>query len=458
MRMDNEVSPEVVAPTETTHPTPAVTPADPPRSRVWNTVVSTWLGTTMEYVDFSLYGLAAGLVFGDLFFPGASPVIALLAGFSTYAVGFLARPVGAIFFGRLGDRHGRKMVLVITIAMMGGSTTLIGLLPTYHQAGVLAPALLVLLRLLQGFGAGAELSGGVIMLAESAPPRRRGLISSVIALGSNTGILVSSGIWLLIVRLPQEDLMSWGWRIPFLSSILITAAAVLIRRYMVESPVFTQLQAAAADGHEPVDPRPFLQRNRAFFTMIGLRIAENGPSYLALTFVVGYVSKVLAMDKGLAAEAVFVASVLGFIVIPVTGYLTDRFGRRPVYRFFCIALVLYAFPAFALMDSRDPVVVYATVVVGVCLASLGIFAAQAAYGVELFGARARYSRMAMAKEFGSMISGGSAPVVASALLAATGHWWPVAAYFAVMAAIGLVTTFFAPETRGRDLTIAGDAA
>ncbi|WP_265447599.1 MFS transporter [Flexivirga meconopsidis] len=449
MRLDEEVSGET---TVTTKQRPTAGPGNP--AQVRNTVLSTWLGTTMEYVDFSLYGLAAGLVFGDIFFPGASPVIAMLAGFSTYAVGFLARPVGAVFFGRLGDRRGRKVVLVMTIALMGGSTTLIGLLPTYAQAGVIAPLLLVLLRLLQGFGAGAELSGGVIMLAESSPVERRGLISSAIALGSNSGILVSSGIWLLVAQLPKEELMSWGWRIPFVCSLLITAAALLIRRYMGESPVF---EAVAAESVATNDDRPFRDRNRTFLLMVGLRIAENGPSYLALTFVVGYVSKVLDMNRDLPAQAVFVASVIGFAVIPLTGYATDRWGRRVVYRFFCIALVLYAFPAFALMQTRDPAVVYTMVVLGVCLASLGIFAAQAAYGVELFGTRARYSRMALAKEVGSMLSGGSAPVVASAMLALTGSWWPVAAYFALMAAIGLVATHYAPETRGRDLTLTEDA-
>ncbi|MFE4669380.1 MFS transporter [Streptomyces sp. NPDC056716] len=430
------------------------------RSDFRRATLSIWLGTTMEYVDFSLYGLASGLVFGEVFFPGTSPAVALLAGFATYAVGFLARPVGAVFFGRIGDRKGRKVVLVTTIAMMGLSTMLIGLLPTYAQAGVLAPILLVCLRLIQGLGAGAELSGGVIMLAEYAPPARRGLVSAVIALGSNSGVLLSSGAWLLIIQMPQDSLMSWGWRIPFVASVFITGVALLIRRFMNESPVFLQSQQEAKTvkaAAPPADTRSFWQRNRAFFILLGLRIAENGPSYLAMTFVVGYVAKVLVMDESLPAEAVFVASLLGFLVIPLSGYLTDRFGRRVVYRGFCIALALYAFPAFALLQSREPAVVFTIIVLGICLASQGIFAAQAAYGAELFGVRSRYTRMAVAKELGSILSGGIAPVVASALLAAFGQWWPVAAYFAVMALIGLVTTFFAPETRGRDLTAAEDA-
>ncbi|MFJ3958102.1 MFS transporter [Arthrobacter sp. NPDC090010] len=431
------------------------------KKEVVNAVFSTWLGTTMEYVDFALYGLAAGLVFGDVFFPGASPAVALLSGFSTYAVGFLARPVGAFVFGRFGDKYGRKAVLVITISMMGAATTLIGLLPGYAQVGFWAPALLVVLRLMQGFGAGAELSGGVILLAEHAPARHRGLVSSVIALGSNSGILLSSGVWLLIMQLPMSDVVGWAWRIPFVGSALITIVALVIRRSLTESPVFEQHKTdATAQGLVRNTDRRIARSgsSKAFFVMLGLRVAENGPSYLSQTFMVGYVAKVLVVDQSVPATAVFIASVLGLAIIPLTGYLSDRFGRRPVYRFFCAALTVFPFPAYALLDTRNPAIIFAVIVVGVSLACVGIFAAQAAYGVELFGIRNRYTKMAMAKEIGAMFSGGIAPVAASALLVAFGHWWAVAAYFCIMALIGFVTTLVAPETRGRDLTLAEDAS
>lgn len=302
------------------------------------------------------------------------------------------------------------------------------------------------------------------MLAESSPRRIRGLVSAFIAMGSNTGTLLASGVWLLVTQLPKQDLLEWGWRVPFLCSILVTLAALLIRRVMKESPVFllekerrAEMTSNGKEITQPQDPRTFLARNKAFFIMLGLRIGENGPSYLAQTFIVGYVTKVLVIDKSLPATAVFIASLLGFLIIPLAGHATDRFGRRPTYRFFCVALVLYAFPAFALMDTREPAIVFSAIVVGMCLASLGIFAAQAAYGVELFGASNRYRKMAVAKEVGSLLSGGTAPLFASALLVAFGHWWPIAAYFVLTAATGLLTTFFAPETRGRDLTLVEDA-
>lgn len=428
---------------------------------------SCWLGTTMEYADFALYGLAAGIIFGDVFFPDATPVMALLSSFAAYSVGFVARPIGALLFGWLGDRYGRKMVMVITIALMGCSTTLIGLIPSYAQIGVWAPTCLVILRFAQGLGAGAELSGGTVMLGEYAPVKRRGLVSSIIGLGSNSGTLLASLTWLLVLQMDKETLLAWGWRIPFLCSMLIAAVALIIRQHLRETPVFERQKALLEAERKQVrekglaeqqkDTRSFWQRTRAFWTMVGLRIGENGPSYLAQGFIIGYVAKVLAVDKSVPTLAVLIASVLGFAIIPFAGWLSDRFGRRIVYRWFCLLLILYAFPAFMLLDSREPMIVIPTIVVGMGLASLGIFGVQAAWGVELFGVTNRYTKMAFAKELGSMLSGGTAPLIAAALLSWTGHWWPIALYFAVMAGIGLVTTFFAPETRGRDLNLPEDA-
>lgn len=428
------------------------------RRAYWSTVVSIWLGTTMEYVDFALYGLAAGLVFSDVFFPEQTPLLALLASFATWAVGFIARPIGAVILGRVGDKHGRKFVLVITVLLMGLSTTAIGLIPTYAQIGVYAPLLLVFLRICQGFGAGAELSGGAVMLAETAPTKHRGLTASLIGVGSNSGTLLASTCWLAVLLLPKEDVMNWGWRIPFLLSIFVALLALLLRRTMKESPVFRAFQEAKSEKLAQLTEHKETNKGwKAFFIMLGLRIGENGPSYIAQGFLVGYVVKALHMDKSVPTAAVLVASVLGFVVIPLSGWLSDKFGRRICYRVYCLLLVLYGFPAFLLLESREPFIVGCVIVVGMCLASLGIFGVQAAYGVELFGVEHRYSKMAVAKELGSILSGGTAPMVASALLAATGSWVPLAAYFVIMATIGFVTTFLAPETRGRDLSSLEDA-
>lgn len=437
------------------------------RKDFFKAALSCWLGTTMEYVDFALYGLAAGLVFGEVFFPEVTPVLALLSSFATYSVGFIARPIGALFFGRLGDRKGRKFVLVITIALMGCSTTLIGCIPSYASIGFWAPLCLVILRFIQGFGAGAELSGATVMLGEYAPTKHRGLIASIIGIGSNSGTLVASGVWLLVLLLDKQDVMSWGWRIPFLASAFIALSASIIRRHVRETPVFERQQAEqqkqVEQGTPPVlEPKSliecsFFKRNKAFFIMLGLRIGENGPSYLAQGFVIGYVVQILGVNKTVPTTAVFVASLLGFIVIPFAGWLSDQFGRRIIYRWFCLLLMIYAIPAYYLLDSREPIMVGSIIVVGMCLASLGIFGVQAAYGVELFGVKNRYSKMALAKELGGILSGGTAPLVASALLSYFGNWWPIALYFLITATIGFVTTFFAPETRGRDLNLPNDA-
>ncbi|MCD4557500.1 MFS transporter [Schaalia sp. lx-100] len=439
------------------------------RKNFWSTIISIWLGTTMEYVDFALYGLAAGLVFGDVFFPEQTPILALLSSFATWAVGFIARPIGAIILGKVGDVYGRKFVLIITVSLMGLATTGIGLIPSYSAIGFWAPLLLVFLRICQGFGAGAELSGGAVMLAECAPTKHRGLVASLIGVGSNSGTLLASTVWLLVLLMPKDDVIAWGWRIPFLCSILVAVLALILRRTMKESPVFQAFQRAKAEkiaqatkaaSHMPEDnssastPRSGW---KAFFIMLGLRIGENGPSYMAQGFLIGYVAKALNMEKSVPTTAVLIASILGFAVIPLSGWLSDRFGRRPLYRAYCLLLVLYGFPAFMLLESRDPIVVASVIIVGMCLASLGIFGVQAAYGVELFGVQHRYSKMAVAKEVGSILSGGTAPMVASALLAATGSWIPLAVYFVVTAGIGLITTFFAPETRGRDLSALQDA-
>lgn len=428
-----------------------------------NAIISCWLGTAMEYADFALYGLAAATVFSEIFYPEQTPIIALMLSFATFGVGFVARPIGALFFGKMGDKYGRKKVMMITIFLMGIATTLIGFIPSYASIGIFAPLLLVVLRFLQGFGAGAELSGGAIMLGEYAPSKNRGLVSSIIALGSNSGTLIASGIWFLLSFMNKEDFLEWGWRLPFVFSFLIALFALYLRRFVGETPVFAkQLELMQNTREENLksyteENKSFWQKTKAFWIMVGLRIGENGPSYLAQGFIVGYVTKVLLLDKQVATTGVLIASILGFLVIPLAGFLSDKFGRRIMYRIFCLLLMIYAIPAFMLLDSKDEIIVISVIVVGMCLASLGIFGVQAAYGVEMFGCKNRYTKMALAKEIGGILSGGTAPMLASFFLSLTGNWYLIAAYFILTAGIGFVTTFFAPETRGRDLNLVEDA-
>jgi len=419
-------------------------------------IFSGWAGTSLEYFDFQLYGLASALVFSRLFFPQLDPAMGLLSSFGTYSIGFLARPLGALFFGRLGDRRGRKYVLVVTVTLMGFATCGIGLLPTYATIGLWAPILLVVLRMAQGFGAGAELAGASVLLAEYAPSKFRGLVSSFACIGTNTGTLLASGTWLLLITLPEDQLLSWGWRIPFLASILLAVVALIIRRKLSETPVFQTVASndtLAVEDRTPIKDA-FTQGRRPFFLSLGMRMGESGPSSIYQSFLLGYIATVLLMDKSVGTRALFIASFIGFVTVPLAGWLSDRFGRRIVYRVVSGFQTAFAFPALLLLNTKDPFIVSAVLIVGVCVGVLGLYSVQSSYLPELFGSRYRYSGLAAAKEFGSIVSGGIAPLVGAALLAAfSNSWIPIAIYLTLLAGIGFVTTFFAPETVGRDLTL-----
>ncbi len=435
-----------------------------------NAAVSGWLGTAMEYMDFQLYSLAAAIIFPRIFFPNYDPTVAMLVAFLTYGVGFLARPVGAWFFGRMGDRVGRKKVLVATITLMGLSTMLIGFLPGYGQIGIMAPILLVALRMAQGFGAGAELSGASVMLAEYAPRQKRGLIASFVCLGTNSGTLLASGLWVLLTLLPDEALMSWGWRLPFIASIGITIYALWMRRNLKESPVFEetrQQMAAEAEAGRPVADesgqsvgnRATARKGKSFFLLMALRIGESGNSAMIQTFLIGYIFTALKMDKSVGTFALLIGSVIGFGTVPLAGWLSDRLGRRTMYRALSGFQLLFAIPAMLMLQSRDPFLVSLALIIGLSISVLGMFSVQSAYGNELFGSRNRYTQLALAKEIGGVLSGGLAPIIASGLLVLfTNSWWPVAALMVLYSAIAFTATFFAPETRGRDLTLVEDAA
>lgn len=437
------------------------------------TAVSGWLGTAMEYMDFQLYSLAAAIIFPKIFFPNFDPVVGLLIAFMTYGVGFLARPVGAWFFGRMGDRVGRKKVLVITIMMMGVSTMLIGFLPGYAQIGLAAPIILVFLRLAQGFGAGAELSGASVMLAEYAPPKKRGLIASFVCLGTNSGTLLASGLWVLLTLLPEEALMSWGWRLPFIASIGITLYALWMRRNLKESPVFEaareqEIAAAAAAAAfaaesgtavgQSVPDVKSKRKGKAFFLAMALRIGESGNSAMIQTFLIGYIVTGLSMDKSVGTFALLIGSFLGFATVPLAGWLSDKVGRRSMYRALSGFQMCFAIPALLMMQSRDPFLVSLALIIGLSVSVLGMFSVQSAYVNELFGSRNRYTQLALAKEIGGVLSGGLAPIIAAGLLALfTNSWWPVAGMMVLYSAVAFVATFFAPETKGRDLTLVEDA-
>jgi MHS family metabolite:H+ symporter-like MFS transporter len=433
--------------------------------------VSGWLGTAMEFMDFQLYSLAAAIVFNQIFFPEASPAIALIAAMATYGVGYVARLAGAIYFGRMGDRLGRRKVLFITIALMGGSTTLIGVLPTYQMIGITAPILLVVLRLIQGFGAGAEIAGATVMLAEYAPVKRRGLVASLVSLGTNSGTLAASALWaLLLAVLSEEQLLSWGWRLPFLLSFVLLIFAVWIRRNVKESPVF-EARADVVDGValsraevESTTTAPVLQaalkqrKGKAFFLALTLRFGQAGNSGLIQTFLVGYIATSLAMDRALATEAIMWGSIAGFVTVPVIGMLGDRFGRRAMYTVLSLLTIAFAFPMMLMITSGSTAGLLFGMIAGLNLGVLGLFALESVTMAELFGARTRFTQLALTKEIGGILATAIGPVIAASLTALTGSWWPIAAMLVAYSTITLIAARLSPETVGRDLVRLEDAA
>ncbi|WP_128376298.1 MFS transporter [Streptomyces cavernae] len=448
--------------------------------------VSGWLGTAMEFMDFQLYSLAAAIVFNKIFFPDVSPAIGLIAAMATYGVGYVARLAGAVYFGRMGDRLGRKKVLLITILLMGVSTTLIGALPTYATIGILAPVLLVALRLLQGFGAGAEIAGATVMLAEYAPTGRRGLISSLVSLGTNSGTLAASGVWAILLAVLSEDqLLSWGWRIPFLLSFVLLLFAVWLRGNLRESPVFeerpdvvdgvamtrAEVESAAAGtavagstGAEADHGRGGTlaaglrqRKGRAFFLALGLRFGQAGNSGLVQTFLVGYIATNLSVGRAVPTDAIVYGSLLGFLTVPLVGLLGDRFGRRPMYMALTLLTVAVAFPVMFLITSGSTPALMLGVVLALNIGVLGLFSLESVTMAELFGSRTRFTQLALAKEIGGILATAIGPVLAASLTAATGSWWPIAAMLVVYSVITLVSTVLAPETRGRDLVRLEDA-
>lgn len=434
--------------------------------------VSGWLGTAMEFMDFQLYSLAAAIVFNRIFFPDVSPAIGLIAAMATYGVGYVARLVGAIYFGRMGDRIGRKKVLFITIAMMGASTTLIGALPTYDAIGIMAPILLVALRLIQGFGAGAEIAGATVMLVEYAPDKRRGLIGSLVSLGTNSGTLAASAIWaLLLVVLSEDQLISWGWRIPFLASFFLMLFALWLRSNLKESPVFEdradvvdgvalsrdEIAQADAENKSVIEEGLKQRKGRAFFVALGLRFGQAGNSGLIQTFLVGYIASTLLMDRSIATTAIVYGSLIGFVTIPVIGMLGDRFGRRPIYMALSGATMVLAFPLMLLVTNGSNVTLVLGMILALNIGVLGLFSLESVTMAELFGSRTRFTQLALAKEIGGILATAIGPLMAATLTALTGSWWPIAVMLVVYSGITLVSAYLAPETRGRDLVRLEDA-
>ena len=413
------------------------------------------VGSALEWYDFFIYGTAAALVFGDLFFPKLESTAGTLAAFATFGVGFFARPFGGMIFGHLGDRIGRKPILVITLMLVGVGTFLIGLLPTYNMAGIWAPVMLVALRLVQGFGAGAEYGGAVILAVEHAPPGKRGLFGSFAAIGVNIGLLLATGVFALVTLLPPEDFLSWGWRVPFLLSIILIIVGFIIRSRVSETPVFSQIAARSKAARSPVK-EAFLKHPREFLVVFGARLAENGLGYLYPVFTLNYMTKTLGLPKSMVLSGIMLAYAISLFTVPMFSALSDRIGRRPVYGAAALFSAAFAFPFFLMVNTGSTTLICIALILAISIGVSGIFGPQAAYFAEMFGAKLRYSGFASARELGSLLAGGPAPFIAGLLLVwAGGQPWGVAGYMVALALLTSIAIYFGPETYRSDIDADG---
>jgi metabolite-proton symporter len=406
------------------------------------------IGTTIDWYDFLLYATAAALVLGKLFFPVKDGLTGAILAFSTYALGFLARPLGAVVFGHLGDRIGRKTLLMASLFLMGGATFAIGLLPTYAQAGMLAPVLLILLRLLQGFGLGGEWAGAILMAAEYADAPRRGFWCGLVQAGGAAGNLLATGILAIMAATQSEhDFLAWGWRVPFLFSLVLIAVGLWLRFSVAESPEFDR-----ARSEEGIHRAPIAEALRTRWRGVALgsafKLGENISYYVMTAFTITYVTEVLKLPRGMVLTGVVGGGVAGAVTMPLWSWLSDKIGRRPVYGFGAAGTGLWLFLFFPLVRTGQPALIAAAITFGVAIHS-AMNGPQGAFIAELFPTRVRYSGASLSYQLPAVIGGSLAPIISIALLKATGSTTPIAAYVAGACAISLVATLIARETKGQ---------
>ena len=423
----------------------------PAQNSIRRVILASFIGTTIEWYDFFLYGTAAALVFNRLFFPNVDSFTGTLSAFGTFAVGFIARPFGGLIFGHFGDRLGRKSMLVTSLLIMGVATFVIGLLPTYHSIGVLAPILLVSMRFAQGIGVGGEWGGAVLMAVEHSAGRKRGFHGSWPQMGVPAGMLLSTIVFSICSSTFSEaQFFQWGWRVPFLLSVILIGVGLFIRLRILETPAFLQQKQQPDIPHPPI--ATLLRRYpRNVLLGMGMRFAENGTFYVLTVFVLSYGESYLKVSRSTMLAGVILSSFIGLFATPAFGALSDRVGRRPVYLGGALFTMLFAFPFFWLVNTRSPLLIWLAIVLGVNLGHDAMYGPQAAFFSELFGTRVRYTGASLSYQLSSVFAGGFAPLIATGLLAKFGSAG-VAAYVVVMALITVVSTVLAAETFQSDLS------
>lgn len=407
--------------------------------------ISSMVGTTIEWYDFFIYGAAAALIFNKLFFPNLDPLMGVLAAFATYAVGFIGRPLGGLVFGHFGDKIGRKSMLLLTLMLMGIPTVLIGLLPTYESIGYWAAIGLVILRFIQGMAMGGEWGGAVLMAVEHAPEGKKGFWGSLPQASTGGGLMLASIALGLVSLLPEQALFSWGWRIPFLASIILLVVGWYIRVKVPESPDFEKVKQQAEAVKVPA-LQVFKQHPKQLISIIVARAAENAWFYIASTFTLAYTTTQL----GIARQQILFATICGAAVIlvmtPLCGHLSDKVGQRNMFMFGLCVLALYCYPFFSMLNSKDPVLVWTAIVLAIGVVFPLMYAPQAQLFARQFPAEIRYSGISISVQLAGVVGGGLAPLIATKLLSVGGgNPYLIMLYIASMAVVAIIAASFMPR-------------
>lgn len=413
--------------------------------------LASFVGTAIEGYDFFIYGIAAALVFGQLFFPpNEDPLIGTLAAFATFAVGFVARPVGGVVFGHFGDKVGRKPMLVITILTMGLATFLIGLLPTYAQIGIWAPILLVALRLIQGFSAGGEWGGAALMTVEHAPKGRRGYYGSWTMAAASAGVMLATGVYAAFSGLSDEQFLAWGWRVPFLLSIFLVGVGVFIRFKILETPTFARLKEAGVQARMPI-VGALREHPKSVLLTAGMNVGFSTFVYVLFTFMLTYATGQLGVERNVVLIGTVIGGLVQIASVLAFSALTDRIGRRPVMLAGAAFLALYAFPLFWLVDTGNAAVIVLGMSTGF-FGSAAIFGPMAAFFSETFSTRVRYTGASLGYQTGAVLGGGLSPFIATALLVwSDGASWSVSVYLVLGAMVSLASIYLLTETFRNEL-------
>lgn len=421
------------------------------RSASRKAAAAAMVGTAIEWYDFFIFGTASALVFGPLFFPGNTPLVGVLSSFAVFGVGFAARPLGGFIFGHIGDRVGRKATLVTTLVLMGIATTMIGLLPTARTIGLGAPALLVLLRLLQGFAVGGEWSGSALVSVEYAPPEHRGRYGAFTQMGNGVGVALSTGAFALVSMLPSAQFLAWGWRVPFLASVVLVGVGLVIRVRMDETPDFLALQRTGTRAQRPV--REALTTSyKSMLIVAGLKFSESVFGFIILTFLLSYAITNTGLHRSVMLWTNLIGAIASIGVFYLFGVISDRVGRRPTFIFSSLVVILSAFPMFWVLQTNSAALVIPVIVIIYNLAQGGTYGVEPAYFTELFPPQLRYSGISIATQVITVVAGGLAPTIATLLLAAGGgRPWMIQIYVIVAGAITLVSALLAKETAPRIL-------